>query len=79
MKMDKGTVIRTFILFVAWVNTFLTMAGKSPLPFSDEQVEMFVSGAITFIVSLVAWYKNNYVTKKGLQQKETLKKHGLTK
>ncbi|MED1192968.1 phage holin, partial [Bacillus paralicheniformis] len=28
---------------------------------------------------LVAWYKNNYVTGKGKQQKEVLKQKGLTK
>ncbi|MCA1184798.1 phage holin, partial [Bacillus licheniformis] len=28
---------------------------------------------------LVAWFKNNYVTGKGKQQKEVLKQKGLTK
>ncbi|MGM1028194.1 MAG: phage holin, partial [Bacillota bacterium] len=37
------------------------------------------SAAFTIITSLVAWYKNNYVTDKGKQQKEVLKQKGLTK
>ncbi|MEC1242079.1 phage holin, partial [Bacillus paralicheniformis] len=37
------------------------------------------SAAFTIITSLVAWYKNNYVTGKGKLQKEALKQKGLTK
>ncbi|WP_410978791.1 phage holin [Cobetia sp. SIMBA_158] len=33
----------------------------------------------TLVTTLVAWYKNNYVTDIGKKQKEVLKQKGLTK
>lgn len=75
MKMDKPSVIRTIILIVALVNQTLVSFGKSPLPFDDNQIDLFVSTVFTIAASLVAWYKNNYVTKKGKRQKAVLKMH----
>ncbi|KMM51607.1 hypothetical protein ACH95_23365 [Bacillus glycinifermentans] len=83
---DKGTVVRTVLLFIALVNQTLIMFGKAALPISEDQVNTLAdalylagSAAFTIITSLVAWYKNNYVTDKGKQQKEVLKQKGLTK
>ncbi|MCY8242197.1 phage holin [Bacillus haynesii] len=83
---DKGTVVRTVLLFIALVNQTLIMFGKSALPISEDQVNTLAdslylagSAAFTIITSVVAWYKNNYVTGKGKQQKEVLKQNGLTK
>ncbi|MFS0507071.1 phage holin [Bacillus altitudinis] len=33
----------------------------------------------TLVTTLVAWFKNNYVTEKGKLQKEALQQKGLTK
>ena len=77
--MDKGSIIRTIVLFVALVNQVLVMMGYSPLPFGEAEVEMFVSTLFTVIASLVAWWKNNYLSEKGKRQKEALKRVGLTK
>ncbi|WP_414847747.1 phage holin, partial [Bacillus sp. IT-13CA1] len=59
---------------------------KAALPISDDQVNTLAdalylagSAAFTIITSVVAWYKNNYVTGKGKLQKEALKQKGLTK
>ncbi|MEC1024583.1 phage holin, partial [Bacillus paralicheniformis] len=59
---------------------------KAALPISEDQVNTLAdalylagSAAFTIITSLVAWYKNNYVTGKGKLQKEALKQKGLTK
>ncbi|MCY8410624.1 phage holin [Bacillus haynesii] len=83
---DKGTVVRTVLLFIALVNQTLIMFGKSDLPISEDQVNtmadaLYVAGStiFTIITTLVAWFKNNYVTGKGKQQKEVLKQKGLTK
>lgn len=85
-NLDKGTVVRTVLLFIALVNQTLIMFGKAALPISEGQVNTLAdalylagSAAFTIITSLVAWYKNNYVTGKGKQQKEVLKQKGLTK
>ncbi|WKB77983.1 phage holin [Bacillus glycinifermentans] len=83
---DKGTVVRTVLLFIALVNQTLIMFGKAALPISEDQVNtladtLYMAGSTVFtiITSLVSWYKNNYVTSKGKLQKEVLKQKGLTK
>ncbi|MDA7025586.1 phage holin [Bacillus sp. CLL-7-23] len=83
---DKGTVVRTVLLFIALVNQTLIMLGKSALPISEDQVNtladtLYLVGSTVFMIvtSVVAWYKNNYVTSKGKKQKEVLKQNGLTK
>ncbi|MCY8242594.1 phage holin [Bacillus haynesii] len=85
-NLDKGTVVRTVLLFIALVNQTLIMFGKAALPISEDQVNtladaMYLTGStiFTIVTTLVAWYKNNYVTGKGKQQKEVLKQKGLTK
>lgn len=62
------------------------MFGKTALPISEDQVNtladaLYVAGSTVFtiVTSLVAWYKNNYVTDKGKLQKEILQQKGLTK
>ncbi|MCY7833212.1 phage holin [Bacillus spizizenii] len=77
--MDKGTFVRTFVLIIALINQLLTIYNKSPLPLDNEQLEQFVSMVFTTVAALVAWYKNNYVTKKGHSQKQLLEEKNLTK
>ncbi|MGO4899796.1 phage holin [Bacillus sp. GM2] len=83
---DKGTVVRTVLLFIALVNQTLIIFGKPVLPVAEDQIHTLAdalysagSAAFTIAASLVAWYKNNYVTSKGKMQKEVLQKKGLTK
>ncbi|MBU5260725.1 phage holin [Bacillus pumilus] len=83
---DKGTVIRTVLLFMALINQALILFGKPILPISEDQVTslaetLYLAGSMIFtiITTLVAWFKNNYVTDKGKLQKEVLKQKGLTK
>ncbi|MDU0073258.1 phage holin [Bacillus sp. FSL M8-0052] len=83
---DKGTVVRTVLLFIALVNQTLIMFGKATLPIDEDQVNtladaLYTTGSTVFtiVTSVMAWYKNNYVTSKGKLQKEVLKQKGLTK
>jgi len=83
---DKGTVIRTVLLFIALINQGLIMFGKPILPISEDQMTsladtLYLAGSMIFtiVTTLVAWFKNNYVTDKGKLQKEVLKQKGLTK
>ncbi|GAB1304009.1 phage holin [Bacillus altitudinis] len=83
---DKGTVIRTVLLFMALINQTLILFGKPILPISEDQVTSLAetlylafSMIFTLVTTLVAWFKNNYVTPKGQKQKEVLKQKGLTK
>ncbi|PRS29945.1 phage holin [Bacillus pumilus] len=84
--LDKGTVIRTVLLFMALINQTLIIFGKPVLPIEEDQITsladtLYLAGSMIFTIAttLVAWFKNNYVTDKGKQQKEVLKQKGLTK
>jgi SPP1 family holin len=70
IKID--TIVRTVLLVVALVNQALTLCGKSPLPFADEQIADFVSFAITGAASLWAWWKNNSFTKNAIEADKVL-------
>ncbi|MDX5483661.1 phage holin [Bacillus sp. FSL M8-0266] len=83
---DKGTVVRTVLLFIALINQGLIMFGKPVLPISEDQftslaetLYLAFSMIFTLVTTLVAWYKNNYVTSRGKAQKEALQQKGLTK
>ena len=72
MKIKKGTIIRTVCLIVALSNQVLTVCGKNPLPFSEEEVYEVVSVTITVVTALVAWWKNNSFTKRAIYADEIL-------
>ncbi|MEC3674296.1 MULTISPECIES: phage holin [Bacillus amyloliquefaciens group] len=85
-KFDKGTVVRTVLLLIALINQTMLMFGKSPLDITEGQVNqladaLYTAGSVIFTISttLVAWFKNNYVTEKGHKQRTVLKQHDLTK
>lgn len=71
--MTKGTIIRTTLLYLALFNQILVIAGKSPLPISNEEVEQIVSLSATVITSLIAWWKNNSFTQKAIEADKTFK------
>lgn len=74
--MDKGTIIRTVALAIAWVNMLLSNYGLQPIPVvSEDIIAAILAGAAT----VWTWFKNNYITWKGKQQKEVLQKNYLTK
>ncbi|MFD2761970.1 phage holin [Lentibacillus juripiscarius] len=75
--MDKGTIVRSSVLLLALVNQFLVILGKSPLPIDGETMEQLVSLLFTVVSSMWAWFKNNYITGRGMKQKEVLRKNGL--
>jgi len=76
--MDKGTVIRTVVFFVAWANQALVFFGFDPFPEETLQVTYeAISTLVTVGASIVAWFKNNFVGAKGKEQERFLKQHGL--
>ena len=74
---EKLMIIRTVILFLAWINQYLVMKGYSPLPFSDGESEVAATALITFLASLWAWWKNNDVRFKARRNTQYLKDKGL--
>jgi len=71
--MDKFTLIRTIVLVVALINQSLVLAGYSPLPFDDVQVENAVTIVFSVVASLLAWWKNNSLTKEAKEADKYLK------
>lgn len=72
--MDKGTIVRTIILVIAWINAFLSSNGYEVIPVvGEDQVAL----GLAAVVSVWTWFKNNYITAKGKRQKEELEKKGL--
>ena len=71
-KIDKFTLIRTIILFIALINQFLVVVGKSPLPIEDASIELLVSTLWTVITAIIAWWKNNSFTTKAIEAQEIL-------
>jgi len=72
-KPTAATIARTIILVLAIANNALAIAGKSPLPFSNEEVAEVVSFVFTTGAALVAWWKNNSFTQKAIEADETFK------
>ena len=62
MYAKKETWIRTILLIIALINQVLTVLGKNPLPFSEEELFQLFSLAATAASSLWAWWKNNSFT-----------------
>ena len=69
-------IIRTVVLFVALVNQFLVMFGKSPLPFGEAEiasivlsVDVAISTIATAVAALWAWWYDNDITKEARSKK----------
>ncbi|RQW19918.1 phage holin [Bacillus sp. C1-1] len=77
--MDKGTKVRTTVLFLALINQFLVSAGLNPVPGSEELWGEMIAWGITAAVAVWTWFRNNYVTWRGKRQKQELVKAGLVK
>lgn len=77
MKIKTSTIVRTSILVLALINQALSIAGKSVLPISDEQLEQVISLLITIITAVWSWWKNNSFTQAAIEGdvvKDRLKK-----
>lgn len=66
-KIPTETIIRAIVLLVTLVNTVLTMSGKNPLPFAEEELYAWLSAVATVAATLWAWWKNNSFTPEAIQ------------
>ena len=73
-KIETGTIARTAVLAFALINQILTVGGKSPLPFTEDEIGQAVSTGLTVAASLWAWWKNNSFTQAAIAADEQLKK-----
>lgn len=73
-NIDHGTIVRTVVLFVALLNQSLVLAGYSPLPFEDQQVENGVTIVLTIGASLWTWWKNQNITREARRKAALLER-----
>lgn len=73
-ELDKASLTRFTFLIVAVLNSVLNMLGYQPI--SEEVVNDIIAVA-SGVYFLYAGWKNNYLSKKGLKQKEVLKANNL--
>lgn len=73
-KIEAKTVVRTAALAAALFYQALVISGKSPLPFTEEEMEQAVSMAITAAASIWAWWKNNSFTQAAIRADELRRK-----
>lgn len=73
MKPNKETIIRTVITFIALLNSVLVMCNKNPLPYSETQLYAALSGIMSVLSTLWAWWKNNSFTQEAIEADEVLR------
>lgn len=67
MKVSVGTIARTVAVGVTLTNSVLTLLGKNPLPWSENEVYTAVTTVATVAATAWAWWKNNSFTKEAIE------------
>ncbi|GGP13592.1 phage holin [Oceanobacillus neutriphilus] len=60
---SKGALIRGGLLVLALLNSALQLAGYDVLPFTEDDVETFLTVVFNFVAMGAAYWKNNSFTK----------------
>lgn len=71
-KVSVETVVRTIVLTVTLLNQVLTMLGKNPLPFAEDELYAMLTTAATVAATVWAWWKNNSFTSAAIEADEYL-------
>ena len=71
-KVSVETIVRTVVLVATLINSVLTMLGKNPLPFSEDDLYTVLSAAATIAATVWAWWKNNSFTTEAIKADEYL-------
>lgn len=59
MKVTKGTIIRTSVFVLAWINQILQASGHPVLDIDSTTLSNFITVAFTLGSSVVCFWKNN--------------------
>ncbi len=71
-KVSTDTIVRTIVLLITLVNQVLTMFGKNPLPFAEDELYTMFTAAATIGATIWAWWKNNSFTSAAIKADELL-------
>lgn len=72
-KITSGTIARTIVLVLALLNQILAIAGKGTIDIADDTIYQLCTLGATVITALIAWWKNNDITKNARDNKEIVK------
>lgn len=72
--MDKASLTRLIVAILTALNTVLTALGYPVIP--DDLINSLVI-IFGYGFEVYAMWKNNYISKRGLKQKEVIEKAGL--
>ena len=67
-----GTVVRLIVMILSMVNMLLTVNGKNPLPWSEDEMYIGLSQAAAILTTVWTWWKNNSFTKEAIKADEYL-------
>jgi hypothetical protein len=70
-KLDRGSIGRIVALLISLLAYFGVNV--------PEELHEYIVGAVMLIVIGISAWRNNYLSKRGLRQKEVLKRNNLTK
>lgn len=73
MKSRIIGLVRLIVALLPAVNMILVYFGKSPLPFTSDELNVALSGVVEFFAVLWAWWKNNNMTKAAQTSQDILK------
>lgn len=59
LKVSPGTVARTIVFVVAWINQAFAFLGLPTFDFDFDAAYMALSTAFTFVASTAGYWKNN--------------------
>ena len=68
MKNVKSvTIIRLIVMVVSMVNMLLTVNGKNPLPWSEDEMYVGLSQVAAILATIWTWWKNNSFTEEAIE------------
>ena len=71
MKNVKSvTIIRLIVMVVSMVNMLLTVNGKNPLPWSEDEMYVGLSQLAAVLAAVWSWWKNNSFTEEAIEADE---------
>ena len=62
MNEKTKAIIRLLVALVPVLNIVLVAIGKSPLPYTQEEISVGISAVIGVAGTLYAWWKNNNIS-----------------
>lgn len=73
MKITKGTITRSILLFIVVLNMLLKKMGLNPFNIDKGTTAYFVETVLELLVIIVSFWKNNSFSKNAIRADEFLR------